>query len=171
MEATIKIGLALNCDIAGMVPVRAEELLLPTCPGLPDFAGYDEPLCSNGYLDVDDVVDEAGRDRTVRVEIERVHMEGHRKLLHTGGDTGRIHGADYPRRLQPRVFPLIEIVTKTIEGTGALSPRWVRRTSRNCASLVRSLNVSDVRMEQGSLRCDANVSLMPRAQANGARVD
>ena len=98
----------------------------------------------------------------MRVEIERVHMEEDTgKSLHVGGATGRIHGADYSLVDYNRAgIPLIEIVTKPIEGTGRAraggGPR-VRRPS--CASSLRSLGVSDVRMEQGSLRCDVNVSL------------
>lgn len=163
VEATIKIGLALNCEIAQWCRFARKNYFYPDMPKDYQISQYDEPLCSNGYLDVD-VVDDEGEHHTVRVEIERVHMEEDTgKLLHAGGDTGRIHGADYSLVDYNRAgVPLIEIVTKTIEGTGALAPEVGKAYVTQLRELVRSLNVSDVRMEQGSLRCDANVSLMPK---------
>jgi aspartyl-tRNA(Asn)/glutamyl-tRNA(Gln) amidotransferase subunit B len=84
------------------------------------------------------------------------------KSLHVGGATGRIHGADYSLVDYNRAgIPLIEIVTKPIEGTGARAPRSPRPTSPTLRELLRALGVSDVRMEQGSLRCDVNLSLRP----------
>ena len=84
---------------------------------------YDEPICIDGYLDVEVATDDG--PRTFRVEIERVHMEEDTgKSLHVGGATGRIHGADYSLVDYNRAgIPLIEIVTKPVEGTGALAPR------------------------------------------------
>ena len=161
VEATSKIGLALNCEIAAWCRFARKNYFYPDMPKDYQISQYDEPLCSNGYLDVD-VVDESGEHHTVRVEIERVHMEEDTgKLLHTGGDTGRIQGADYSLVDYNRAgVPLIEIVTKTIEGTGELAPEVGKAYVTQLRELVRSLGVSDVRMEQGSLRCDANVSLM-----------
>ena len=161
VEATIKIGLALNCEIAAWCRFARKNYFYPDMPKDYQISQYDEPLCSNGYLDVD-VVDESGEHHTVRVEIERAHMEEDTgKLLHTGGDTGRIQGADYSLVDYNRAgVPLIEIVTKTIEGTGELAPEVGKAYVTQLRELVRSLGVSDVRMEQGSLRCDANVSLM-----------
>jgi aspartyl-tRNA(Asn)/glutamyl-tRNA(Gln) amidotransferase subunit B len=99
--------------------------------------------------------------RTVRVEIERVHMEEDTgKSLHVGGSTGRIHGADYSLEDYNRSgIPLIEIVTRPVEGTGPLAPVVARAYVTALREIMRNLGVSDVRMEQGSLRCDANVSL------------
>ncbi|MGH8895049.1 MAG: Asp-tRNA(Asn)/Glu-tRNA(Gln) amidotransferase subunit GatB, partial [Actinomycetes bacterium] len=120
---------------------------------------YDEPICTDGHLDVE-VPTEDGT-RTVRVEIERVHMEEDTgKSLHVGGATGRIHGADYSLVDYNRAgIPLIEIVTKPVEGTGELAPVVARAFVTTLREVMRTLGVSDVRMEQGSLRCDANVSL------------
>ena len=84
------------------------------------------------------------------------------KSLHVGGATGRIHGADYSLLDYNRSgVPLIEIVTKPVEGTGAKAPEVARAYVTMLRDLLRALGVSDVRMEQGSLRCDANVSLRP----------
>jgi aspartyl-tRNA(Asn)/glutamyl-tRNA(Gln) amidotransferase subunit B len=84
------------------------------------------------------------------------------KSLHVGGATGRIHGAEYSLLDYNRSgIPLIEIVTKPVEGTGAQAPEVARAYVTMLRDLLRALGVSDVRMEQGSLRCDANVSLRP----------
>ena len=88
------------------------------------------------------------------------------KSLHVGGATGRIHGADHSLLDYNRSgVPLIEIVTKPIEGTGAKAPEVARAYVGMLRDLLRALGVSDVRMEQGSLRCDANVSLRPSPDA------
>ena len=88
------------------------------------------------------------------------------KSLHVGGATGRIHGADHSLLDYNRSgVPLIEIVTKPIEGTGAKAPEVARAYVTMLRDLLRALGVSDVRMEQGSLRCDANVSLRPGPDA------
>ena len=120
---------------------------------------YDEPIAFGGHLDV--TLD----DGTVyRVEIERAHMEEDTgKSLHVGGATGRIHGADHSLVDYNRAgIPLIEIVTKPMTGTGERAPEVARAYVAALRELLRALGVSDVRMEQGSLRCDANVSLRPR---------
>ncbi|OIQ78119.1 aspartyl/glutamyl-tRNA(Asn/Gln) amidotransferase subunit B [mine drainage metagenome] len=123
---------------------------------------YDEPLCTNGYLDVEIETEEGMQ--TVRVEIERVHMEEDTgKSLHVGGSTGRIHGADYSLLDYNRAgIPLIEVVTKMVPNTGKYAPEVAKAYVAELRDIVRSLGVSDVKMEQGSLRCDANVSLSPR---------
>jgi aspartyl-tRNA(Asn)/glutamyl-tRNA(Gln) amidotransferase subunit B len=109
-----------------------------------------------------------------RIDIERAHMEEDTgKSLHVGGATGRIHGADHSLLDYNRSgVPLIEIVTKPIEGTGAQAPEVARAYVTMLRDLLRALGVSDVRMEQGSLRCDANVSLRPiGTSAYGTRTE
>ena len=120
---------------------------------------YDEPICVDGYLDVEITTDEGVK--VFRVEIERVHMEEDTgKSLHVGGSTGRIHGAEYSLLDYNRAgIPLVEIVTKIIPGTGKYAPQVARAYVTQLRDILRSLGVSDVKMEQGSLRCDANVSL------------
>jgi aspartyl-tRNA(Asn)/glutamyl-tRNA(Gln) amidotransferase subunit B len=120
---------------------------------------YDEPICVNGYLDVDIETDEG--NKTFRVEIERVHMEEDTgKSLHVGGATGRIHGADYSLLDYNRAgIPLVEIVTKIVPNTGKYAPQVARAYVATLRDILRSLKVSDVKMEQGSLRCDVNLSL------------
>ena len=162
IEATILIGLALNCDIAPWCRFARKNYFYPDMPKNFQISQYDEPLCTNGYLDVEFETDEGMQ--TVRVEIERVHMEEDTgKSLHVGGSTGRIQGADYSLLDYNRAgIPLIEIVTKMVPGTGKYAPEVAKAYVAELRDIVRSLGVSDVKMEQGSLRCDANVSLSPR---------
>ena len=116
---------------------------------------YDEPIAFDGWTEVE--VD----GETFRIEIERAHMEEDTgKSLHVGGATGRIHGADYSLVDYNRAgIPLIEIVTKPIDGTGDKAPLVARAYVAHLRELLLGLGVSDVRMEQGSLRCDVNLSL------------
>ncbi len=172
IEAAIKIGLALNCSIAPWGRFARKNYFYPDMPKDFQISQYDEPLCVNGWLDVDVPVDEG--HETVRIDIERVHMEEDTgKLVHYGGDAGRIHGADYSLVDYNRAgVPLIEIVTKPVPGTGALAPVVARAYVTTLRELVRGLGVSDVRMEQGSLRCDANVSITPAGSATwGTRTE
>lgn len=159
VESTIRIGLALNCSIASWCRFARKNYFYPDMPKDYQVSQYDEPLCTDGYLDV--TVDAPDGPQMFRVEIERVHMEEDTgKLTHTGGATGRIHGADYSLVDYNRAgIPLIEIVTKPIPGTGALAPEVARAYVAELRDVMRSLAVSDVRMEEGSLRCDVNVSL------------
>jgi aspartyl-tRNA(Asn)/glutamyl-tRNA(Gln) amidotransferase subunit B len=122
---------------------------------------FDEPICFEGFVDVEIDTDEGPRQ--FRIEIERVHMEEDTgKSLHVGGATGRIHGADYSLLDYNRAgIPLVEIVTKIVPGTGKYAPEVARAYVAELRDILRGLGVSDVKMEQGSLRCDANVSLKP----------
>ena len=142
-----------------LVPVRPEELLLPGhAEELPDLASTTSRCASTATWT------SRSNGKTVRVGIERVHLEEDTgKSLHVGGATGRIHGADYSLVDYNRAgIPLVEIVTKPVAGTGAVAPEVARPYVTELRDLLRSLGVSDVRMEQGSLRCDVNTSLTPR---------
>jgi len=158
IEYAIRIGLALNCSIATWCRFARKNYFYPDMPKNFQISQYDEPLCTDGWLDIQ--VEGA----TIRVGIERVHLEEDTgKSLHVGGATGRIHGADYSLVDYNRAgIPLVEIVTKPIEGTGANAPEVARIYVTELRDLLRSLRVSDVRMEEGSLRCDVNTSLSPR---------
>ena len=159
VEGAIRIGLALNCEIAEWCRFARKNYFYPDMPKNFQTSQYDEPIAFNGYLDV--TLDDG---EVVRVEIERAHMEEDTgKSLHVGGATGRIHGAEHSLLDYNRAgVPLIEIVTKTIEGTGSRAPEVARAYVSALRDLLRALDVSDVRMDQGSLRCDANVSLMAK---------
>jgi aspartyl-tRNA(Asn)/glutamyl-tRNA(Gln) amidotransferase subunit B len=157
IEYAIKIGLALNCSIASWCRFARKNYFYPDMPKDFQISQYDEPLCSDGYLDIE----VEGRD--FRIGIERVHLEEDTgKSLHVGGATGRIHGADYSLVDYNRAgIPLVEIVTKPVAGTGSLAPVVARAYVTELRDVLRSLSVSDVRMEEGSLRCDVNTSLSP----------
>jgi aspartyl-tRNA(Asn)/glutamyl-tRNA(Gln) amidotransferase subunit B len=169
VESTIRMGLALNCSIAPWCRFARKNYFYPDMPKDYQVSQYDEPLCFNGYLDV--TVDTDDGPRVFRVEIERVHMEEDTgKLTHAGGATGRIHGADYSLVDYNRAgIPLIEIVTKPITGTGSLAPQVAKAYVTELRDLMRALGVSDVRMEEGSLRCDVNVSLGRPGEPWGTR--
>lgn len=159
IEYTIAIGLALNCSIAPFSRFARKNYFYPDMPKNFQTSQYDEPICFGGFLDVKIDTEEGVKE--YRVEIERVHMEEDTgKSLHMGGATGRIHGADYSLLDYNRAgIPLVEIVTKPITGTGKYAPEVARAYVSELRDILRSLGVSDVKMEQGSLRCDANVSL------------
>jgi aspartyl-tRNA(Asn)/glutamyl-tRNA(Gln) amidotransferase subunit B len=167
IEYTIRIGLALNCQIASWCRFARKNYFYPDMPKNFQISQYDEPLCTDGYLDVE------VNGRTVRVGIERVHLEEDTgKSLHVGGATGRIHGAEYSLVDYNRAgIPLVEIVTKPVTGTGADAPVAARLYVTELRDLLRSLHVSDVRMEEGSLRCDVNTSLAPPGAAWGTRTE
>jgi aspartyl-tRNA(Asn)/glutamyl-tRNA(Gln) amidotransferase subunit B len=158
VESAIRIGLALGCDIAEWCRFARKNYFYPDMTKDFQTSQYDEPIAFEGSvtIEVDGV--------SYEIPIERAHMEEDAgKLLHMGGATGRIQGADYSLIDYNRAgVPLIEIVTKPIRGTGAKAPEVAKAYVAWLRDVLRGLGVSDVRMEQGSLRCDANVSLMPK---------
>ncbi|GAA1162047.1 Asp-tRNA(Asn)/Glu-tRNA(Gln) amidotransferase subunit GatB [Nocardioides aquiterrae] len=163
VESAIRIGLALNCDIAEWCRFARKNYFYPDMPKNFQTSQYDEPIAFEGYMDVT-VPNEEGDGETFRVEIERAHMEEDTgKSLHVGGATGRIHGADHSLVDYNRAgIPLIEIVTKPIVGAGAKAPEVARAYVAQLRDLIVALGVSDARMEQGSMRADVNLSLSPK---------
>jgi aspartyl-tRNA(Asn)/glutamyl-tRNA(Gln) amidotransferase subunit B len=156
VESTIRIGLALNCSIAEWCRFARKNYFYPDMPKNFQISQYDEPLCVDGYLDVELT------GETFRVGIERVHLEEDTGKNTHVGTSGRIHGAEYSLVDYNRAgIPLVEIVTRPVPGTGALAPEVARTFVTELRDILRTLGVSDVRMEQGSLRCDVNTSLSP----------
>jgi len=155
IESTIRIGLALHCTIATWCRFARKNYFYPDMPKNFQTSQYDEPLCTDGWLDVQVDGD------TVRIPIERVHLEEDTgKSLHVGGATGRIHGATHSLVDYNRAgIPLVEIVTKPVTGTGVRPAEVAKAYVAELRDVLRGLGVSDVKMEQGSLRCDVNVSL------------
>ena len=169
VESAIRIGLALGCEIVPWCRFARKNYFYPDMPKNYQISQYDEPIAVNGHLDVP-----LEDGTTFPIGIERAHMEEDTgKLTHIGSETGRIHGAttsllDFNRA----GVPLIEIVTKPIEGAGDRAPQVARAYVTALRDLLRGLGVSDVRMDQGSLRCDANVSLRPIGRAEfGTRTE
>jgi aspartyl-tRNA(Asn)/glutamyl-tRNA(Gln) amidotransferase subunit B len=168
VESAIRIGLALNCEIASWCRFARKNYFYPDMPKNFQTSQYDEPIDFNGHLDV-----ELADGSTYRVEIERAHMEEDTgKSLHIGGATGRIHGADHSLVDYNRAgIPLVEIVTRPLVGAGTRAPEVAKAYVATLRDLLKALKVSDVRMEQGSLRCDVNLSLRPKAEDPDAQND
>jgi aspartyl-tRNA(Asn)/glutamyl-tRNA(Gln) amidotransferase subunit B len=158
VESAIKIGLALNCEIAQWCRFARKNYFYPDMPKNFQTSQYDEPIAFDGYLDV-----QLEDGEVFRVQIERAHMEEDTgKSLHVGGATGRIHGASHSLLDYNRAgIPLIEIVTKPIEGAGARAPEVAKAYVAELRELIKALGVSEARMEQGQMRCDVNLSLRP----------
>ncbi|MDX3229541.1 Asp-tRNA(Asn)/Glu-tRNA(Gln) amidotransferase subunit GatB [Streptomyces sp. ME19-01-6] len=158
VESAIKIGLALNCEIAEWCRFARKNYFYPDMPKNFQTSQYDEPIAFNGYLDV-----EIDGGEVFRVEIERAHMEEDTgKSTHVGGATGRIHGAQHSLLDYNRAgIPLIEIVTKPIVGAGDRAPEVAKAYVAELRELIKALGVSEARMEMGQMRCDVNLSLRP----------
>ena len=166
IESTIKIGLALNCTIASWCRFARKNYFYPDMPKNFQISQYDEPLCVEGHLDVE--LD----GHRYRVGIERVHLEEDTGKITHVGTSGRIHGAEYSLIDYNRAgIPLVEIVTKPVTGAGALAPDLARAYVTELRDIMRTLGVSDVRMEQGSLRCDVNTSLNQPGAPWGTRTE
>ncbi|MEO9324808.1 Asp-tRNA(Asn)/Glu-tRNA(Gln) amidotransferase subunit GatB [Nocardioides sp. C4-1] len=168
VESAIRIGLALNCEIAEWCRFARKNYFYPDMPKNFQTSQYDEPIAFDGYMDVD--VD----GEVFRVEIERAHMEEDTgKSLHVGGSTGRIQGADYSLVDYNRAgIPLIEIVTRPILGAGAKAPEVARAYVAQLRDLIVALGVSEARMDQGNLRADVNLSLSPKGSGTlGTRTE
>ncbi len=134
VESAIRIGLALNCSITPWGRFARKNYFYPDQPKNYQISQYDEPIATEGYLDV--VLDDGS---TWRVDIERAHMEEDTgKSLHVGGATGRIHGASHSLLDYNRAgVPLVEIVTKPITGAGERAPEVARATSPARATCSR----------------------------------
>ncbi len=155
VEYAIRIGLALNCQIAETCRFARKNYFYPDVPKNFQTSQYDEPIAFEGYLDV-----ELEDGEVFRVEIERAHMEEDAgKNTHVGG-SGRIHGAEYSLVDYNRAgIPLVEIVTKPITGVGARAPEVARAYVSALRDIFRTLGVSEARMERGNVRADVNLSL------------
>ncbi|MDQ3914789.1 MAG: Asp-tRNA(Asn)/Glu-tRNA(Gln) amidotransferase subunit GatB [Actinomycetota bacterium] len=163
IEHTIRIALALNCDIAQTSLFHRKNYFYPDMPKNYQISQYDQPLGTSGYLEI-----EADRGRT-RVGINRVHLEEDTgKSIHVGG-AGRIADSDYSLEDFNRAgTPLVEIVSEP----DIRSAEEARVFASELRALLESLGVSDVRMEEGSMRVDANVSVRRRGEKEfGAKVE
>ena len=156
VDYAIKLGLALHCEIAEWSQFARKNYFYPDMPRDYQISQYDKPTNGNGYLDV-----ELDDGTIFRVPIERAHIEDDAGTnTHVGGADGRIEGADHSLVDYNRAgVPLIEIVTKPIEGVGERAPEIAGAYMRAIRDIVRALNISHARMEQGNMRADVNVSL------------
>jgi aspartyl-tRNA(Asn)/glutamyl-tRNA(Gln) amidotransferase subunit B len=148
VDKAIQIGLALDCHIAERCQFHRKNYFYPDSPKAYQISQYDIPLCTGGRLG--------------DVRIHRVHLEEDAaKLVHTGS-SGRIHGAESSVVDFNRCgTPLVEIVSEPDLRSASEAADF----GRLLQATLRRLGVSDVNMEEGSLRVDANVSIRPAGEA------
>jgi aspartyl-tRNA(Asn)/glutamyl-tRNA(Gln) amidotransferase subunit B len=164
VEFAIRIGLALGSEIAPRSLFHRKNYFYPDMPKNFQISQYDVPLCSGGRLEI-----EVADGTRASVGITRVHMEEDTGKTTHAGATGRIAGADYALVDYNRAgVPLVEVVSEP-EMRSADEARAYLATLRET---LEALGVSDVRMEEGSLRCDANVSVRPTGTSGlGVKVE
>ncbi|MGI6785758.1 MAG: Asp-tRNA(Asn)/Glu-tRNA(Gln) amidotransferase subunit GatB [Gleimia sp.] len=162
VEYAVKLGLALNCEIAETCFFARKNYFYPDLAKAYQISQSDKPIAYSGYVDV-----ELEDGDIFRVHIERAHIEEDAgKITHIGGEDGRIHGATYSLvDFNRSSVPLIEIVTRPIEGAGERAPEVAAKYVQTLRDIVRALGVSEARMERGNLRADVNVSLRESADA------
>lgn len=161
VNMAIKAGLALNCHIAEYTDFYRKNYFYPDLPSNYQLTQGDDPICSKGYLEVDtDGV-------KTKVGITRIHMEEDAgKLIHSGDtiSTSQYAMADFNRT----GTPLLEIVSEPDIRSAAEAKAYLEQLK----AIIEYLDVSDCKMEEGSLRCDANVSIMPKgSDVYGTRVE
>ena len=161
LEYAIKAGLALNCEIAQFSKFDRKNYFYPDLTKAYQISQFDLPICKNGYIDI-----ETGKGEK-RIGITRIHMEEDAgKLVHQGNTITTSAGSlvDYNRA----GVPLIEIVSEP----DMRSAEEVLEFLSSLKAIIEYTGVSDARMEQGSLRCDVNLSLRPAGQiAFGTRAE
>jgi len=156
VEYGIKAGLALNCSITKVGRMDRKNYFYPDCPKDYQITQDELPICRDGYIDI-----ELQDGTKKRIGIERIHMEEDAgKLLHTAAGTL----VDFNRS----GVPLIEIVSKP----DMRSPEEATLYLQKLKSILFSIGVSDCKMEQGSLRCDGNISVMEKGSSEfGVRAE
>src|SRR3954451_11264161 len=157
VEGTLKLGLALGCDIAPRALFHRKHYPYPDLPKGYQISQYDEPLCVDGTFIV------PGPDGDFEVGIVRAHLEEDAaKTIHVGGATGRIVGAAHSNiDFNRGGSPLVEIVTKP----DIRSAEQARRFCQLLRQTIVELGISDAEMEKGQLRADANVSVREVGEA------
>lgn len=148
VEYAIRVGLALNCEILPFSKFDRKNYFYPDLPKDWQTSQYDLPICLNGYLDIH------VNGETKRIRINRIHMEEDAgKLVHDGNtiSTSNSSNVDYNRT----GVPLLEIVSEPDIRSGEEAKAYLEKLK----TILKYLDVSDCRMEEGSLRCDANISI------------
>lgn len=146
VEYAMKAGLALGCEITHYSKMDRKNYFYPDTPKAYQISQFDLPLCQNGHIDIE------VNGETKRIGITRIHIEEDAgKLLHGEGQDYSL--ADYNRS----GVPLIEIVSEP----DLRSPEEARLYMEKLKSILEYIDVSDCKMQEGSIRCDANLSLMP----------
>jgi aspartyl-tRNA(Asn)/glutamyl-tRNA(Gln) amidotransferase subunit B len=163
VDMTVALGLALGCGVAPRSVFHRKNYFYADMPKNYQISQYDLPLCTGGHIDLD--VDGVSR----RVGITRVHLEEDTGKSTHVGSSGRIHGAEYALLDFNRAgVPLMEVVTEP----DLRSPEEARAYGEELRGIVLALGISDARLEEGSLRFDANVSLRPTGSGTlGVKVE
>lgn len=148
VDMCILTGLALNCEIANKCKFDRKQYFYPDLPKGYQISQYDEPICGKGYLMVN------GK----KIGITRAHLEEDAgKLVHAGADG--LAGSSYSLvDLNRAGTPLLEIVSEP----DMRSPQEAREYMEELRNIVRYVGVCDGNLEEGSMRCDANISIMPK---------
>lgn len=156
LEYAVKTGLALNCQIARYSKFDRKQYFYPDLPKNYQISQYDLPIAEHGGIEIE-LVDDAGNPTRKRIGITRLHMEEDAgKLVHAGSD--RISGSTYSLVDYNRAgVPLVEIVSEPDLRSGQEAAEYAQELRR----IVRYLGVSDGNMQEGSLRCDVNISVRP----------
>jgi aspartyl-tRNA(Asn)/glutamyl-tRNA(Gln) amidotransferase subunit B len=156
LEYAVKTGLALNCQIARYSKFDRKQYFYPDLPKNYQISQYDLPIAEHGWIEIE-LVDDAGNPTRKRIGITRLHMEEDAgKLVHAGSD--RISGSTYSLVDYNRAgVPLVEIVSEPHLRSGQEAAEYAQELRR----IVRYLGVSDGNMQEGSLRCDVNISVRP----------
>ncbi|MDF5719414.1 MAG: Asp-tRNA(Asn)/Glu-tRNA(Gln) amidotransferase subunit GatB [Rhizonema sp. PD37] len=167
LEYAVKAGLALNCQIAKYSKFDRKQYFYPDLPKNYQISQYDLPIAEHGWLEIE-LVDADGKPMRKKIGVTRLHMEEDAgKLVHAGSD--RLSGSTYSLVDYNRAgIPLVEIVSEPDLRSGLEAAEYAEELRR----IVRYLGVSDGNMQEGSLRCDVNISVRPIGQEKfGTKVE
>lgn len=167
LEYAVKAGLALNCQIARYSKFDRKQYFYPDLPKNYQISQFDLPIAEHGHIEIE-LVDKDGNATRKKIGITRLHMEEDAgKLVHAGSD--RLSGSSYSLVDYNRAgIPLIEIVSEPDIRSGQEAAEYAQELRR----IVRYLGVSDGNMQEGSLRCDVNISVRPVGQEEfGTKVE
>ncbi|MGJ3248010.1 MAG: Asp-tRNA(Asn)/Glu-tRNA(Gln) amidotransferase subunit GatB [Elainellaceae cyanobacterium] len=167
LEYSVKAGLALNCEIAPYSKFDRKQYFYPDLPKNYQISQYDLPIAQHGWLEIE-LVDDNGTPMRKRIGITRLHMEEDAgKLVHGGSD--RLSGSTFSLVDYNRAgVPLVEIVSEPDIRSGQEAAEYAQELRR----IMRYLGVSDGNMQEGSLRCDVNISVRPVGQEKfGTKVE
>jgi aspartyl-tRNA(Asn)/glutamyl-tRNA(Gln) amidotransferase subunit B len=167
LEYAVKAGLALNCEIASFSKFDRKQYFYPDLPKNYQISQYDLPIAEHGWLEIE-LIDAEGNPRRKRIGITRLHMEEDAgKLVHAGSD--RLSGSTYSLVDFNRTgVPLVEIVSEPDMRSGQEAAEYAQELRR----ILLYLDVSNGNMQEGSLRCDVNISVRPVGQQEfGTKVE
>lgn len=167
LEYAVKAGLALNCQIAKYSKFDRKQYFYPDLPKNYQISQFDLPIAEHGWIEIE-LIDAEGNPIRKRIGITRLHMEEDAgKLVHAGSE--RLSGSSYSLVDYNRAgVPLVEIVSEPDLRSGQEAAEYAQELRR----IVRYLGVSDGNMQEGSLRCDVNISVRPVGQKEfGTKVE